>query len=98
MGGRNLDARQRNHRASPSMRSTRAFAATHRSTAELPDKKPVHVARVLGFGADGVLEVIGFVFSKIKELIGSGDNLISGSWDKLTAAHDAEKISFDNSS
>ncbi len=98
MGGRNLDARQRNHRTSPSMRSTRAFAATHRSTAELPDKKPVHVARVFHFEANGVLNVARFVFREIKELMGSGDNLISGSWDEPTAAYDAEKISFDNSS
>jgi len=69
MGGRNLDARQRNHRTSPSMRSTRAFAATHRSTAELPDKKPVHVARVFHFEANGVLNVARFVFREIKKLM-----------------------------
>lgn len=69
LGERNLDARQRSRSTSPPLRSTSAFAATQRSIVELPDGQPVHVARILGFGADGVSKVTGFVFSRIKELM-----------------------------
>ena len=68
-----------------------SFDAAATYIQELPKEQQEPAANVFSVGADMITKAAEFVFSKIKELIGSAVDFLKGIWDKMVTTYNSVK-------